>query len=145
MFITVNQPTDTHQSNSICLFRFVFALIHPCLCTSARPAAAKTLQDRRWRETPERSQVALSLLTLQIQQEGAGGVSLLPREKLAVPAAAPPPGPQAPVISANSQTASHSGSSTNTTLQAFYTVLHHILLSHSSPSISSIGWWDFHL
>lgn len=23
MFITVNQPTDTHHSNSICLFRFV--------------------------------------------------------------------------------------------------------------------------
>lgn len=75
-----------------------------------------------------------------------------PRETLlAAPAAEPQqpatqqPGPQAAVITANSQTPSHTGSSTNTTLQAFYTLLQHVLLSHSSPSISSIGWWDFHL
>lgn len=77
--------------------------------------------------------------------EGADRRISLPREKLPAPATEPPPGPQAPVITANSQTSSHTGSYTNTTLQAFYTVLHHILLSHSSPSISSIGWWDFHL
>lgn len=74
----------------------------------------------------------------------------VPGEKLPAPVTEPPPpppppGPQAPVITANSQTSSHTGSSTNTTLQAFYTLLQHILLSHSSLSISSIGWWDFHL